>query len=92
MTFVQVAEWNPPNKNKRGSENLVLPPRVISEVQAIKLLASLTYPLKIIKGQSIPASYHDLRPTPHRHPTLRQAQRVLRVWVAPNAEAPRAAA
>jgi hypothetical protein len=37
-------------KTKEGSENLVLTSRLYPRLQAIKLLASLTYPLKNTKG------------------------------------------
>jgi hypothetical protein len=49
-------------------------------LQAIKLLASLTYPLKITKGQ--PNSH-----PPHQHPTRCRAQWGLRVRVVPEVEA-----
>jgi hypothetical protein len=54
MTFVQVAEHNPPIKNKRNTRTLFSRHGIHSRLQAIKLLACLTYPLKIIKGQTIP--------------------------------------
>jgi hypothetical protein len=54
MTFVQVAEHNLPTKNKRSTRTLFSRHRLHPRLQAIKLLASLTYPLKITKGQTIP--------------------------------------
>jgi hypothetical protein len=54
MTFVQVAEHNPPIKKKRGTRTLFSRHGLHPRLQAIKLLVSLTYPLKITKGQTIP--------------------------------------
>jgi hypothetical protein len=54
MTFVQVAEHNPPNKNKRGMRTLFSRHGSHPRLQATKLLVSLTYPLKITKGQTTP--------------------------------------
>jgi hypothetical protein len=54
MTFVQVAEHNPPTKNKRSMRILFPRHGLHPRLQAIKLLASLTYPLKIIKCQTMP--------------------------------------
>jgi hypothetical protein len=54
MTFVQVAEHNPPTKNKRSTRTLFSCHELHLRLQAIKLIASLTYPLKITKGQTIP--------------------------------------
>jgi hypothetical protein len=54
VTFVQVAEHNPPNKNKRSTRTLFSRHKLHLRLQAIKLLSILTYPLKIIKGQTIP--------------------------------------
>jgi hypothetical protein len=94
MTFAQVVEHNPPTKNKRSMRTLfsrhVLRPRL----QAIKLLASITYPLKIIKGPLTYATSRYVRqPTSHQHPTQRWGQqRVLWVQVAPEAKAPKPAA
>jgi hypothetical protein len=56
-------------------------------LQAIKLLTSLTYPLKRTKGQSIPHPTTP-QPTPRRCPTQRQAPRDLRVQVEPEAATP----
>jgi hypothetical protein len=53
MTFVQVAEYNPPIKNKRGTIALFSRYGLHPRLQAIKLLVSLTYALKITKGQTI---------------------------------------
>jgi hypothetical protein len=55
-------KWNPSIKKQKEHENLVLTPRVTSEVTSYKLLASSTYPLKIIKGQSTPypTTHHNL--------------------------------
>jgi hypothetical protein len=86
MTFVQVAGLNPPIKNKRGTRSLLSRLGLHLRLQAIKLLASLTYLLKRIKGQSLPHPTTP-RPTPRRHPTQRWAQRVLQVHVVPEAEA-----
>jgi hypothetical protein len=61
MTLEQVAEMKPAYQKQKGHKNLLLMPRVTFELQAIKLLASLTYAIKITKGQS----------------TLYRAQRVL---------------
>jgi hypothetical protein len=47
MTLEQVAEMKHAYKKQKGHKNLVLMPRVT--LQATKLLASLTYPLKITK-------------------------------------------
>jgi hypothetical protein len=58
MTFAQVAEHNLPIKNKRGTIALFSCHGLHPRLQAIKLLASLTYPLKRTKGQSLP--HHDL--------------------------------
>jgi hypothetical protein len=52
MILEQVAEMNSPIKNKRGTRILFSHHELHLRLQAIKLLASLTYPLKIIKGQS----------------------------------------
>jgi hypothetical protein len=52
MTFVQVAEQNPPIKNKRDTRTLLSHHGSHPMLQAIKLLVSLTYPLKITKGQT----------------------------------------
>jgi hypothetical protein len=52
--FVQVAEHNPPIKNKRGTEAFLSRHGLHPRLQAIKLVVSLTYPLKIIKGQPLP--------------------------------------
>jgi hypothetical protein len=87
MTFLQVAEHNPPIKNKRGMGVLISRHGLHPRSQAIKLLVSLTYPLKITKGQ--PRSHPTTpQPTPHRHPTQSRAQRLLRVRVAPRATMP----
>jgi hypothetical protein len=62
-------------------------------LQAIKLLASLTYPLKITKGSDYATSRHIPQPTSCQHLTRRWAQqRVLRVQVEPKVEAPEPAA
>jgi hypothetical protein len=50
MTFVQVAEHNPPIKNKRGMRALFSHHGLHPRLQAIIILVSLTYPLKITKG------------------------------------------
>jgi hypothetical protein len=50
MTFVQVAEHNPPTKNKRSTRTLFSHHGLHPRLQAIKLLVCLTYPLKITKG------------------------------------------
>jgi hypothetical protein len=50
MTFVQVAEHNPPIKNKRGMGALLSRHGLHPRSQAIKLLVSLTYEIKITKG------------------------------------------
>jgi hypothetical protein len=52
MTFVQVAEHNPPIKNKRGMRTLFSCHGLHLRLPGIKLLVSLTYPLKITKGQT----------------------------------------
>jgi hypothetical protein len=63
----------------------VLHPRL----QAIKLLASLTYPLKMTKGLEYATSRHVPKPISHQHLTWHQAQQqVLQVLVEPKAEAP----
>jgi hypothetical protein len=49
MTLEQVGEMKPTYEKQMGHENIVLMPRVTFRLQAIKLLASLTYPLKITK-------------------------------------------
>jgi hypothetical protein len=54
MTLVQVAEHNPPIKNKRGTITLFSCHGLHPRLEAIKLLVSLTYPLKITKRQTIP--------------------------------------
>jgi hypothetical protein len=54
MTFVQVAEHNPPIKSKRSTGALFSCYGLHPRLQAIKLLASLTYPLKITKGHPLP--------------------------------------
>jgi hypothetical protein len=62
VTFVQVAEYNPPIKNKRGTGALLYRHGLHPRLHAIKLLASLTYPLKITKGLTIlhPDMSHNL--------------------------------
>jgi hypothetical protein len=62
MTFVQVAEHNPPTKNKRSTRTLLPCHGLHPRLQAIKLLASLTYSLKITKGQTMPHpdTFHNL--------------------------------
>jgi hypothetical protein len=69
MTFVQVAEHNPPIKNKRSTRNLFSRHGLHLRLKAIKLLASLTYPLKRTKGQTIPHpdTSHNLRLIDIRH-------------------------
>jgi hypothetical protein len=47
ITFVQVAEHYPPIKNKRSMRTLFSRHGLHPWLQAIKLLVSLTYPLKI---------------------------------------------
>jgi hypothetical protein len=54
MTFIQVAKMKPAYQKEKGHENLVLTPWATSELIDIKLLASLTYPLKIRNGQPTP--------------------------------------
>jgi hypothetical protein len=54
MTFVQVTEHNPPTKNKKSMRTLFSRHRLYPWLQATKLLASLTYPLKITKRQTMP--------------------------------------
>jgi hypothetical protein len=54
MTLEQVVEHNMPNKNKRGTRTMFSRYDLHLRLQAIKLLASLTYSLKIPKGQSTP--------------------------------------
>jgi hypothetical protein len=54
MTFVQVAKHNLPIKNKRGTRTWFPRHGLHPRLQAIKLLVSLTYPLKITKGQTTP--------------------------------------
>jgi hypothetical protein len=54
MTFVHVAELNPPTKNKRSMRTLFSHRGLHPRLQAIKVLANLTYPLKIMKGQTMP--------------------------------------
>jgi hypothetical protein len=84
MTFLQVAEHNSPIKNKRDTTALLSRHGLHPMLQAIKLLVSLTYPLKITKGQLIPHPT-TLRPTPHRCSTQHRAQQGLWVQVAPKA-------
>jgi hypothetical protein len=88
MTFVQMDEHNPPIKNKRSTRTLFSRHGLHPRLQAIKLLVSLTYPLKIIKGQPLPHPTSP-RPTPHRRPTQCRAQWVR---VAPGAGTPKPAA
>jgi hypothetical protein len=52
MTFVQMAEHNPPTKNKRSTRTLFSHHGLHPRLQATKLLVILTYPIKITKGQT----------------------------------------
>jgi hypothetical protein len=52
MILEQVAEMNPSIKNKRVTRTLFSCHGLYLRLQAIKLLARLTYPIKITKGQS----------------------------------------
>jgi hypothetical protein len=63
MTFVQVAEHNPPIKDIRSTRTLFSCYRLHPRLQAIKLLASLSYPLKITKGHPLP--HPDMSPNLH---------------------------
>jgi hypothetical protein len=78
MTFVQVVEYNPPIKNKRGTRALLSRHRLHPRLEAIKLLVSLTYPLKITKGEPL-SQPTTPRPTPHRRLTHHRAQQWLQV-------------
>jgi hypothetical protein len=62
MTFVQVTEHNPSNQKQKGTRTLFSRHGLYPRLQAIKLLASLTYPLKRTKGQPTPhpITSHDL--------------------------------
>jgi hypothetical protein len=76
MTLEQVAEMKPAYKKQKGHRTLFSHHGLHLSLQATKLLASLTYPLKITKSVH-PAFPTCPPPTPHQHPTLRRAQRVL---------------
>jgi hypothetical protein len=53
LTFVQVAEYNLPIKNKRSTRTLFSGHELHPRLEAIILLVSPTYPLKITKCQTI---------------------------------------
>jgi hypothetical protein len=56
LSFLQVAKHDPPIKNKRSTITLFSRHGLYPMLHAIKLLISLTYPLKITKGCNTPAT------------------------------------
>jgi hypothetical protein len=86
MTFVQMVKMEPAYPRTLFSRH-----GLHLRLQATKLLASLTYPLKKTKG-SIPCVITSPRASPHRHQTSRQLHRGPWVWVAPAAITPKVVA
>jgi hypothetical protein len=62
MTFVQVVEMKPTYQKQKGTATLFSCHGLHMRLQAIKLLANLTHPLKITNGQSTmyPTTHHNL--------------------------------
>jgi hypothetical protein len=63
MTFAQVTKHNLSIKNERSTRDLFSRYGLHPRLQAIKVLASLTYQLKITKGHPLP--HPDMSPNLH---------------------------
>jgi hypothetical protein len=82
------SKWNPPIKNKMGTRTLLSRRRSHLRLQAIKLLASLTY----IHSKFVSPHPTAMRPSPHRCRTWHRSPHGQQAQVVPVPEAPIAVA